>query len=118
MDMEPAARCDRVRQPAVARRAALRGREQRQAVRWRPVHPDGAGHRHGRTRPGQFALRSDGVYLVTAEALLRVGPDATVTPVVTGLGAQWYNDPQLVVDAGTGDVFTLRGRDLVRISLA
>lgn len=36
---------------------------------------------------------------------------------MTGLGAQRYNDPQLAVDSGAGDVFTLRGRDLLRISL-
>jgi hypothetical protein len=33
------------------------------------------------------------------------------------LGAQWYNEPQLSVDSATGDVFTLRGRNLIRISL-
>jgi hypothetical protein len=68
-------------------------------------------------RPGQFALRADGVYLVTSEALLRVGSDASVTQVVGGLAGQWYNEPQLAVDEETGDVFTLRGRNLIRIEL-
>ncbi|GAA5018004.1 PQQ-binding-like beta-propeller repeat protein [Actinopolymorpha pittospori] len=68
-------------------------------------------------RPGYLGVRSGVVYAITTDALLRVDPDAAVTPVVSGLAAEWYNEPQFAVDGQTGDVFTVRERDLVRIHI-
>ncbi|WP_237742682.1 hypothetical protein [Actinopolymorpha alba] len=68
-------------------------------------------------RPGYLGIRAGAVYAITTDALLRVDPDASMTPVMSGLAAEWYNEPQLAVDEETGDVFTIRGRDLIRIHI-
>lgn len=68
-------------------------------------------------RPGHLGIRSGVVHAITTDALLRVDTDASMTPVVSGLAAEWYNEPQFAVDEQTGDVFTVRGRDLIRVHI-
>ncbi|GAA2755226.1 PQQ-like beta-propeller repeat protein [Actinopolymorpha rutila] len=68
-------------------------------------------------RHGYLAVRAGAVLAVTSEVLARVNPDATTTTLVSGLAGDWYNEPQLAVDEDSGDVFTVRGRNLVRIHL-
>ncbi|SDS39738.1 SMP-30/gluconolactonase/LRE family protein [Actinopolymorpha singaporensis] len=66
-------------------------------------------------RPGYLTVRAGAVLTVTSEVLARVNPDATTTTLVSGLAGDWYNEPQLAVNEDSGDVFTVRGRNLVRI---
>lgn len=68
-------------------------------------------------RPGYVTVRAGAVLAVTSEVLARVNPDATTTTLVSGLAGDWYNEPQLAVDDDSGDVFTVRGRNLVRVHL-
>ncbi|MET9018483.1 hypothetical protein ABZV93_00720 [Actinopolymorpha sp. NPDC004070] len=74
----------------------------------------------GRTpagRPGYLTVRAGAVLLVTSEVLAQMNADATTTTLVSGLAGDWYNEPQLAVDEESGDIFTVRGRNLVRIHL-
>lgn len=64
---------------------------------------------------GQLVLRRGVVYGVTGTQLFRL--DATgPTTVLGGLAGYWYNEPQLTLDQGSGDLFTIRGTHLVRIN--
>lgn len=68
-------------------------------------------------RVGKFAHALGRPTLATTEAVLWVDVDASTRAVATGLAAEWYNEAQVAADVRTGDLFTLRRRELVRLDL-
>ncbi|MEV4362651.1 hypothetical protein [Nonomuraea sp. NPDC049625] len=56
--------------------------------------------------PGEFALYAGGLFLVTSEALLQVGADASATAVLECLADEGWGKPLLAVDEKEGYVFT------------
>lgn len=68
--------------------------------------------------PGRFVETGDGrLFCVTGTHVVLVTP-ARVHTVVAGLDGGWFNAPQPAYDPVTGHLYTLRGRDLVRLRLA
>ncbi|HEX4813420.1 MAG TPA: hypothetical protein VFV66_11780 [Nonomuraea sp.] len=64
---------------------------------------------------GQLVLRRGVVYGVTSTQVFRLDATGPVT-VLGGLAGYWYNEPQMALDPGSGDLFTIRGKNLVRIN--
>lgn len=72
---------------------------------------------------GSLVVAGDRLYGTDGDRLYRVTPRRTGKPKIStvedGLGAEWYGASPLIAAAPDGDsVYTLRGRDLVRIRLS
>ena len=82
-------------------------------------HRQGARHRRDGAAQSRLTVARAGLFGTDSQRVFQVVPSKTgaptVTTVVDGLGAQIYSYP-LITASPTGDaLYTIKGRDLVRI---
>jgi outer membrane protein assembly factor BamB len=67
------------------------------------------------TTQSRLAIARSGLYGTDSKRVFKITPDLTITTVVDDLGAQIYSYPLITASHNGDALYTIKGRDLVRI---